>query len=114
MGSRSLITTPLSAWPAQTGEQNNGGNHAVTLGQSCRKNNRVRTQRNTYQKALDKRFGCLAENPQLGKYRPDVAESYYSFPQGEHVIFHLIVEKGVDIIGIPYKEMEIVTSLPPV
>ncbi|MFU8763547.1 MAG: type II toxin-antitoxin system RelE/ParE family toxin [Haliea sp.] len=38
-------------------------------------------QRNTYLKALEKRFGWLAENSQLGKQRTDVAEGYYSFPQ---------------------------------
>ena len=68
-----------------------------------------RTQRNTYLKALDKRFGWLAENPRLGKHRPDVAESFYSFPQGAHVIFYLIREKCIDIIGIPHKEMDTIT-----
>ena len=36
-------------------------------------------QRNTYLKALEKRFGWLAENPQLGKHRTDVAEGYSAF-----------------------------------
>ncbi len=58
-------------------------------------------QRNTYLRALEKRFSWLAENPQLGKHRTDVAEGYYSFPQGEHVVFYMIGEKGKDIIGIP-------------
>lgn len=49
-------------------------------------------QRNTYLKALEKRFGCLAESPQLGKRRTDVAEGYYSFPEGEHVAFYLRLE----------------------
>ena len=66
-------------------------------------------QRNSYLKALEKRFGWLAENPKLGKHRMDVAEGYYSFPQGEHVVFHLIGDKGIDIIGIPHKEMDIIT-----
>ncbi len=72
-----------------------------------------RRQRNIYLKALEKRFGWLAENPQLGKHRPDVAEDYYSFPQGAHVVFYLIREKGIDIIGIPHKEMDIVTYFLP-
>ena len=46
-----------------------------------------RHQRNTCLKVLEKCLGWLAENPRLGKYRTDVAEGYYSFPQGEHVIF---------------------------
>jgi toxin ParE1/3/4 len=62
-------------------------------------------QRNTYLKALEKRFGWLAENPQLGKRSTDVAEGYYSFPQGEHVVFYLVGDEGIDIIGIPHKEI---------
>jgi len=66
-------------------------------------------QRNTYLKALEKRFYWLAENPKLGKQRPDIAEGYYSFPQGEHVVFYLIREKGIDIIGVLHKEMDIIS-----
>tara|TARA_R110002110_G_scaffold406752_1_gene627079 strand:+ start:2272 stop:2571 length:300 start_codon:yes stop_codon:yes gene_type:complete len=70
-------------------------------------------QRNTYLKALEKRFSWLAENPQLGKQRTDVAEGYYSFPQGEHVVFYLIGDEGIAIIGIPHKEMDIITYFLP-
>ncbi len=66
-------------------------------------------QRNTYLKALEKRFNWLAENPKLGKHRPDIADGYYSFPQGGHVVFYLIREKGIDIIGVPHKEMDIIS-----
>ena len=45
-----------------------------------------RHQRNIYLKALAQRFYWLVENPQLGKHRTDVAEGYYSFPQGEHLV----------------------------
>lgn len=72
-----------------------------------------RRQRNTYLKALEKRFGWLAENPQLDKHRPDVAEGYYSFPQGRHVVFYLVGQKGVDIIGVPHKEIDIITYFLP-
>ena len=71
-------------------------------------------QRNTYLRALEKRFSWLAENPQLGKHRTDVAEGYYSFPQGAHVVFYMIgEEKKIDIIGIPHKEMDIITYFLP-
>jgi toxin ParE1/3/4 len=70
-------------------------------------------QRNTYLRALEKRFNWLTENPQLGKHRTDVAEGYYSFPQGEHVVFYLIGDNGIDIIGIPQKEMDIITYFLP-
>ena len=70
-------------------------------------------QRNIYLKALEKRFYWLAENPHLGKHRPDVAEGYFSFPQGAHVVFYLIGDKGIDTIGIPHKEMDIITYFLP-
>ena len=72
-----------------------------------------RHQRNNYLKALEGRLGWLAENPQLGKHRPDVAEGYFSYPQGEYVIFYLIGDNGIDIIGIPHKEMDIITYFLP-
>jgi toxin ParE1/3/4 len=70
-------------------------------------------QRNTYLRALEKRFGWLAVNPQLGKHRTDVAEGYYSFPQCDHVVFYMIGEKSIDIVGIPHKEMDIITYFLP-
>jgi toxin ParE1/3/4 len=72
-----------------------------------------KTQRNTYLRDLEKRFGWLAENPQLGKHRSDITEGYYSFPQGEHVIFYLIGQGGIDIIGIPHKEMDTISYFLP-
>jgi toxin ParE1/3/4 len=72
-----------------------------------------KSQRNTYLKALEKRFEWLAVNPQFGKHRPDVAAGYYSFPQGEHVVFYLIGGKGIDIIGVPHKQMDTITYFLP-
>lgn len=67
-----------------------------------------RTQRDNYLSAIDSRFSWLAKNPNLGKPRPDVAEGYHSYPQGSHVIFYLIGEKGIDIIGVPHQRMDVV------
>ncbi|SBR50854.1 type II toxin-antitoxin system RelE/ParE family toxin [Halomonas sp. HL-93] len=72
-----------------------------------------RSQRNIYLKDFEKRFHWLAENPLLGKYRSDISESYYSYPQGQHVIFYLIGQGGIEIIGIPHKEMDIVSYFLP-
>ena len=68
-----------------------------------------KTQRNVYLKALEHRFIWLAENPKLGKRRSEVAENYYSFPQGEHVIFYLIGQEQIEVIGVPHKEMDILS-----
>ncbi|MCP5208139.1 MAG: type II toxin-antitoxin system RelE/ParE family toxin [Hahellaceae bacterium] len=65
-----------------------------------------KAQRNLYLKEIEARFHWLAENPLLGKQRTDISENYYSFPQGQHVIFYLIGSGLIDIIGVPHKEMD--------
>lgn len=67
-----------------------------------------RAQRVRYLKSMEARFEWLAENPMLGKHRVDINESYYSFPEGKHIIFYLITDLSIDIIGIPHKEMDII------
>lgn len=69
-------------------------------------------QRETYLRALDRRFHWLAENPALGRPRPDVKEGYFSYPEGRHVIFYLIREGGIDIIGIPHQRMDVRNYFP--
>lgn len=65
------------------------------------------TQADAYVTALYERFGWLAQRPKAGKHRPDICEGYYCFPQGRHLVFYLIREGGIDIIGVPHKEMDI-------
>lgn len=67
-----------------------------------------KAQRNRYLKRSDKRFQWLAENTQLGKSRTDICNGYYSFPEGQHMVFYLIRSKAIDIIGVPHKEMDII------
>jgi toxin ParE1/3/4 len=64
-------------------------------------------QRDRYLENIDKRFLWLAENPLLGRYRPEIKEAYYSYLQGSHVIFYMIRNGGIDIIGIPHQQMDI-------
>ena len=68
-----------------------------------------RTQRNRYLRNLDKRFEWLADNPRLGQHRPDIQEGYYSFLEGSHLVFYIIRDGGIDIIGIPHQNMDIPT-----
>ena len=65
-----------------------------------------KAQRTKYLRALEKSFHRLALSPRLGKLREDVAEGYFSFPQGRHVIFYIIQEKHISIIGSPHKDMD--------
>ncbi len=61
----------------------------------------------SYLHALDKRFEWLADNPERGRARPDIADGYYCVRQGEHLIFYLIHDDSIDIIGIPHQVMDI-------
>ncbi len=65
-------------------------------------------QRNHYLKAMERRFEWLAEQPEVGRHRPDVEEGYFSYIQGSHVIFYLMRDGGIDIIGIPHQHMDVV------
>lgn len=67
-----------------------------------------RSQRNSYLKKMEARFHWLAANPQLGRDRTDVAPGYRSFPEGSHVIFYVIRETTIDIIGVPHKAMDVI------
>ena len=74
--------------------------HSATLG---------RAQRNAYLKNLENRFIWLAESPTHGRHRTDITEGYYSFPEGQHIVFYLCSHNGIDIIGIPHKDMDILS-----
>jgi len=63
-------------------------------------------QCDAYLRAMEHRFSWLAECPHRGRYRPDIKEGYYSYQRGLHVIFFLIRNGGIDIIGIPHQKMD--------
>lgn len=64
-------------------------------------------QLETYLRSLNRRFEWLAENPFAGRERNDVHPGYRSFPEGSHIIFYIVSDDHVDIIGIPHKSMDI-------
>ncbi len=66
-----------------------------------------RKQRDSYLRALKERFEWLAESPELGQPRLDIKEGYYSYFHNSHVVFYLIREGGIDIIGVPDQRMDI-------
>lgn len=65
-------------------------------------------QADKYVREIYARFEWLAARPNIGKHRPDIGRDYYCFAQGRHLVFYLIREHGIDIIGVPHKEMDIV------
>ncbi len=64
-------------------------------------------QADRYIRSLLARFTWLSENPQIGKQRADIKPGYYCFPEGMHLIFCKISQDGIDIIGIPHQNMDI-------
>lgn len=64
-------------------------------------------QMGDYLRSLNKRFEWLAQNPLAGRERNDVHPGYRSYPQGSHVIFYIVSEEDVDIIGVPHQAMDI-------
>jgi toxin ParE1/3/4 len=47
-----------------------------------------------------KRFHYLAENPELGELRTDLAENLRAFCVGNYVIFYRTASNGIDIIRV--------------
>jgi toxin ParE1/3/4 len=66
-----------------------------------------RTQRDVYLAAIDRRFQWLAEDPNRGRPRPEVAEGYHSYPEGGHMIFYRIRAGNIEILGIPHQALDI-------
>jgi toxin ParE1/3/4 len=64
-------------------------------------------QADKYLNQLFSRFSWLAENPLIGKSRDDIKAGYYCFPEGMHLVFYIICDKSIDIIGIPHQSMDI-------
>lgn len=64
-------------------------------------------QADRYITHIYERFSWLAERPRTGKHRLDICDGYYCFPQGSHLIFYLIRDGEIDIIGVPHKEMDV-------
>jgi toxin ParE1/3/4 len=65
-------------------------------------------QADQYLRSLLSRFIWLAENPRLGKQRPEIKPGYYCFPEGMHLIFYKITRDRIDIIGIPHQSMDFI------
>ena len=64
-------------------------------------------QADRYITAIYERLQRLAEQPQIGKHRPDIEYGYYCVPQAQHLIFYLIRDNAIDIIGLPHRNMDI-------
>lgn len=64
-------------------------------------------QAEIYLDALVKRFEWLARNPDAGRSRDDVDHGYRSYREGSHLIFYVVEQGVVAIIGVPHGSMDI-------
>ena len=44
---------------------------------------------------IDQKFQALANHPNMGRSRDELAEGLRSFPVGKYVIFYLVISKGI-------------------
>jgi len=70
-------------------------------------------QADKYVSALYHRFEWLADQPALGKSRPDIKTGYYCYLQGSHLIFYTLNKDRINIIGVPHKSMDIISYFTP-
>lgn len=56
---------------------------------------------------IESKLNLLAENPELGRSRPEIKEGYFSFLAEKHIIFYIRGEKQIQIIGILHGKMDI-------
>jgi len=65
------------------------------------------TQADAYVGELYRKFSTLAETPRMGKFRADIHAKYYCFPHRKHLVFYMIYDGYVDIIGVVHKSMDV-------
>lgn len=61
--------------------------------------------------AIDRRCALLAENPALGRARPDIAPQLRYSPVGSYLIFYHQVSAGVEIVRVLHGAQNLHTSL---
>ena len=68
-------------------------------------------QADSYTHSILTRLSWLADNASAGKPRDDIKPGYLCFPEGRHLIFYVITDGTVDVIGIPHQAMNVETHL---
>jgi toxin ParE1/3/4 len=52
-------------------------------------------------------FEDLVADPRLGRERGAAKPGYWSFPQGRHVVFYVIGESRIEVIGIVHQSADV-------
>jgi toxin ParE1/3/4 len=48
----------------------------------------------------------LADSPELGNCRDELYEGLRVYPSGRHLVFYLIMDKGIDVVRILHGSMD--------
>jgi len=64
------------------------------------------SQTRHYVKGLRDVCAYLAKNPHVGKTRDDLYAGLHVYPSAKHLIFYLVVEKGIDAVRILHERMD--------
>ena|ERR1039457_4993304 len=57
-------------------------------------------QADAFIETIDQRFHALAEQPNMGRLRDELAEGVRSFSIGRYIVFYLPLSKGVEIVRV--------------
>lgn len=68
---------------------------------------RGKGQANNYVQNLNLLASRLAENPTIGKKRNSLRNELYSVPNASHILFYTETLKGIVIIRVLHKKMDI-------
>ncbi|MEM6832949.1 MAG: type II toxin-antitoxin system RelE/ParE family toxin [Sphingomonadales bacterium] len=70
-----------------------------------------RNQVQTYLQRIADRMQWLADNPRRARSREDVGDGYRCFREGQHLIFFIVKDDHIAIIGVPHSSMDIQANL---
>ena len=69
-------------------------------------------QRDRYISGLFDKFDAVAENPELGRARPELAEGVRSLPHERHVIFYEIIAGRCHILRVLHHARDVDQQFP--
>jgi toxin ParE1/3/4 len=49
---------------------------------------------------IDRKFVLLAENPRLGRARPDIAPEFRHWPTGNYLILYRLLPDGIEVVRV--------------
>jgi len=49
---------------------------------------------------IEEKFSLLADHPQLGPARPDIAEDCRYFPVGSYLILYRLIPDGIEVVRV--------------